>query len=179
MQIVEVNLPWCYHCYLVDKYWQMSLCRQRAHYDLCFVGGSLDLASKLSHPSQMRKNHAWNISIISNSSDGFTNLMKLPIYEFFKKLTSLSICTWFLQFSSLMNLIFSLFQTWILQTTACRKIQFKLGKKKSVHQTQYFKLENCKYQVQIDRRWVCYLVVCTVNVNNNIHFRCKKSYIRS
>ena len=63
---VEVNLPWCYHCYLVDKYWQMSLCRQRAHYDLCFVGGSLDLASKLSHPSQMHKNHAWNISIVSD-----------------------------------------------------------------------------------------------------------------
>ena len=85
---VEVNLPWCYHCYLVDKYWQMSLCRQRAHYDLCFVGGSLDLASKLSHPSQMHKNHAWNISIVSNSSDGFTNFMKLPIYNFLlKKMT--------------------------------------------------------------------------------------------
>ena len=65
-KFVEVNLPWCYHCYLVDKYWQMSLCRQRAHYDLCFVGGSLDLASKLSHPSQMHKNHAWNISIVSD-----------------------------------------------------------------------------------------------------------------
>ena len=31
--------------------------------------------------------------------------------------------------SSLMNLIFSLFQTLILQATAGRKIQFKLGKK--------------------------------------------------
>ena len=81
-KFVEVNLPWCYHCYLVDKYWQMSLCRQRAHYDLCFVGGSLDLASKLSHPSQMHKNHAWNISIVSNSSDGFTNFMKLKVSEF-------------------------------------------------------------------------------------------------
>ena len=73
---VEVNLPWCYHCYLVDKYWQMSLCRQRAHYDLCFVGGSLDLASKLSHPSQMHKNHAWNISIVS---DGYlAHIIKQP-----------------------------------------------------------------------------------------------------
>ena len=40
-----------------------------------------------------------------------------------KSLNPLSICTWFLQIlqfeiSSLMNLIFSLFQTWILQTTA-------------------------------------------------------------
>ena len=41
----------------------------------------------------------------------------------------LSIYTWFLTFSSLMNLIFSLFQTWILQFTAGRKIQFKLENK--------------------------------------------------
>ena len=33
--------------------------------------------------------------------------------------------------SSLMNWLFSLFQTWILQATAGRKIQFKLGKKSS------------------------------------------------
>ena len=33
------------------------------------------------------------------------------------------------EISSLMNLIFSLVQTWILQATANRKIQFKLGKK--------------------------------------------------
>ena len=36
--------------------------------------------------------------------------------------------------SSLTNLIFTLFQTWILQATAGRKIQFKLGKN-PVHQT--------------------------------------------
>jgi len=35
------------------------------------------------------------------------------------------------EISSLMNLIFSLFQTGILQATAGRKIQFKLGKKSS------------------------------------------------
>ena len=35
------------------------------------------------------------------------------------------------EISSLMNWIFSLFQTWILQATAGRKIQFKLGKKSS------------------------------------------------
>ena len=35
-----------------------------------------------------------------------------------------------LEISSLMNFIFSLFQTWILQA-AGRKIQFKLGKKTS------------------------------------------------
>ena len=33
------------------------------------------------------------------------------------------------EISSLMNLIFILFQTWILQATAGRKIQFNLGKK--------------------------------------------------
>ena len=54
------------------------------------------------------------------------------------------------EISSLMNWIFSLFQTWILQATAGRKIQFKLGKH-PVHQTRYFKKENCKNQVQIDR----------------------------
>ena len=32
------------------------------------------------------------------------------------------------EISSLMNLIFSLFQTWILQATSGRRIQFKLGK---------------------------------------------------
>ena len=35
------------------------------------------------------------------------------------------------EISSLMNLISSLVQTWILQATAGRKIQFKLGKKSS------------------------------------------------
>ena len=33
------------------------------------------------------------------------------------------------EISSLMNWIFSLFQTWILQATAGRKLKFKLGKK--------------------------------------------------
>ena len=36
------------------------------------------------------------------------------------------------EISSLKNRIFSLFQTWILQATAGRKIQFKLGKKISL-----------------------------------------------
>jgi hypothetical protein len=49
-----------------------------------------------------------------------------------------------------MNLIFSTFQTWILQTTAGRKMQFKLGKN-AVRQNGYLKLESCKNQVQIDR----------------------------
>ena len=35
------------------------------------------------------------------------------------------------EISSLINWIFSLFQTWILQAIAGRKIQFKLGKKSS------------------------------------------------
>jgi hypothetical protein len=54
------------------------------------------------------------------------------------------------EISSLMNLSFSLFQTGILQATAGRKIQFQLGKN-PVYETRYFKLENCKNQVQIDR----------------------------
>ena len=53
--------------------------------------------------------------------------------------------------SSLMNWILSLFQTWILQSRAVRKIQFKLGKN-PVNTTWYFKLENCTNQVQIKRR---------------------------
>ena len=62
--------------------------------------------------------------------------------------------------SNLMNWIFSLFQTWILQATAGRKIQFKIEKKNPVHQTWYFKLENCKNQVQIDReKGYWYLIV--------------------
>ena len=68
----------------------------------------------------------------------------------------LSIWTRLLQFSSLkymsslMNSIFSLFQT-SLQATAGKKILFKLGKN-PVHQNWYcFKLENFKNQVQIDR----------------------------
>ena len=43
------------------------------------------------------------------------------------------------EISSLLNWIFSLFQTWILQATAGRKIQFKLGEKNPFHQTRYFK----------------------------------------
>jgi hypothetical protein len=54
------------------------------------------------------------------------------------------------EISSLMNLIFNLFQTWILQAAAGKKIQFKLGKN-PVDLTGYFKLENCKNQVQINR----------------------------
>ena len=42
--------------------------------------------------------------------------------------------SWVWNNSSLMNLIFSLFQTWILQATAGKKFQFKLGKN-PVHQT--------------------------------------------
>ena len=50
--------------------------------------------------------------------------------------SSLYICTQFLKCSSLKYRVwwtwfFSLFQTWILQATAGRKIQFKLGKKSS------------------------------------------------
>ena len=51
---------------------------------------------------------------------------------------------------SLMNLNFSRFKTWILRTTSGRKIHYQLGKKSS-YETRYFKLENCKNQVQIDR----------------------------
>ena len=53
------------------------------------------------------------------------------------------------EISHLMNLMFSLFQTGILQATAGQKIQLKQGKN-PVHQTRYFKLENCKNQVKID-----------------------------
>ena len=51
------------------------------------------------------------------------------------------------EISSLMNLIFSLFQTWILQATAGSSNL----KKNPVHQTWYFKLENWKNPVQIDK----------------------------
>ena len=53
------------------------------------------------------------------------NAIQTPIY--------LHLIFAILQFeiSSLMNWIFSLFQTWILQATAGKKIQFKLGKKSS------------------------------------------------
>ena len=51
--------------------------------------------------------------------------------------------------SSLMNFFFILFQTWTLQATAGRKIQFKLGKN-PIHLTRYFRLENVKNQVLID-----------------------------
>ena len=50
-----------------------------------------------------------------------------------------------------MKLIFSIFQTCILQATAGRKIQFKLGKIQFIKLDTYFKLENWKNQVQIDR----------------------------
>ena len=66
-------------------------------------------------------------------------------------LSALNICNspvWNIEFD---ELEISLFQTWILQATTGRKIQFKLGKN-PVHQTRYFTLENCKNQVQIDRR---------------------------
>ena len=71
----------------------------------------------------------------------FSRLIEPPIYLYLIFLI--------LQFeiSCLMNLIFSIFQTWILQATAGRIIQFKLGKKNLIHQTRYFKLENCKNQV--------------------------------
>jgi hypothetical protein len=42
-----------------------------------------------------------------------------------------------------MNLTFSILQTWNLQATA--------DKKNQVHPTGYFKIDNVKYQVQIDR----------------------------
>ena len=51
------------------------------------------------------------------------------------------------EISSLMNLIFILFQTWILQATAEQAEKSSSNwEKNSVHQTGYFKLENCKNQ---------------------------------
>ena len=50
-----------------------------------------------------------------------------------------------------MNLIFSLFQTWILQATADKKFQFKLGKKSS-SSNSIFQTKNCKKQLQRDSR---------------------------
>ena len=44
----------------------------------------------------------------------------------------------------LMNLIFSLFQTWIWQATEGRIFLFKLGKRNPVHQTWHFKLQIVK-----------------------------------
>ena len=52
-------------------------------------------------------------------------LTKTPIY------LNLIFTIFQFKISSLMNWIFSLFQTWILQATTGRKIQFKLGKKSS------------------------------------------------
>ena len=40
-------------------------------------------------------------------------------------------CTWFWNSPGFMNWIFSLFQTWILQATTGRKIQFRLEKNSS------------------------------------------------
>ena len=45
--------------------------------------------------------------------------------------------------SSLTNLIFTLFQTWILQATAGRKMQFKLGKK-SISSNWIFQTGECQ-----------------------------------
>ena len=66
-------------------------------------------------------------------------------------LSALNICNspvWNIEFD---ELEISPFRTWILQATTGRKIQFKLGKN-PVYQAQYFKLENGKIQVQMDRR---------------------------
>ena len=67
------------------------------------------------------------------------------------------------EISSLMNLIFSLFQTWILQARASRKIQIKLDKNPA-HPTGYLTRDNCKNQVQIDRG------LSSRNLCNNLNF---------
>ena len=67
----------------------------------------------------------------------------------------LSICTWFLQFSSLK---YPVWWTWILVYFKLEFYKLHLAEKSSsnlernsVHQTRYFNLENCKNKVQIDR----------------------------
>ena len=65
-------------------------------------------------------------------------------------MTCLTTLTGILDFANLI-----LFQTWILQA---EKSSSNLGKN-PVHQTRYFKLENCKNQVQIDRGHGLYRVL--------------------
>ena len=67
----------------------------------------------------------------------------------------LSICTWFLQFS---NLKYPVWWTWFLVYFKLEFYRLQQAEKSSsnyeknpVNQTRYFKLENCKNQVQIDR----------------------------
>ena len=71
----------------------------------------------------------------------------------------LSICTWFLQLSSLTYRVWwtGFFSQFELDFSACCSLIKVLDKQ--VHQSRYFKLENVKYQVQIDRRieLKCYL----------------------
>ena len=75
---------------------------------------------------------------------------------------TLSICTWFLQFSSLKH---SVWRTWFLVYFKVRFYKLQQAEtssstwgKNPVHQTGYFKLENCKNQVQIDRRLVVHIL---------------------
>ena len=66
-------------------------------------------------------------------------------------LSALDFCNspvWNIEFD---ELFFSLFQTWILQQAEKSSSNWE---KISVHQTWYFKQENCKNQVQIDRKYV-------------------------
>ena len=67
-----------------------------------------------------------------------------------------SSCNWFLQFFNLK------YNVWWSGFLDCFKLEFhrlqqveksSSNWKKIAHQTQYFKLENCKNQVQIDRRY--------------------------
>ena len=72
-----------------------------------------------------------------------------------KKQIPLSICTWFLQFSSLK------YWVWWIEFLVYFKLEFyrlqqaekssSNWEKNPVYQTGYLKLENCKNQVQIDR----------------------------
>ena len=60
----------------------------------------------------------------------------------------LSICTWILQFSSLK---YPVWWTWLSYRRQKNPVQTR--KKNPVNQTRYFKREDCKNQVQKDRKY--------------------------
>ena len=100
--------------------------------------------------SQRPAQNLWRVSgkICPNFNEFSVYLRKLTYGSFL-----LSIFTWFLQFSSLKYRVwwngFFPSLNWIfLPAVACKILKLT---KNPVHKTQYFKLENCKNQVQINR----------------------------
>ena len=78
------------------------------------------------------------------------------------------------EISSLINWIFSLFQTGILQAAESRKIQFKLGKKIKLIKFDISNWRFAKKQVQMNRRNVHYKKIMVVlGIKDwNMKFKC-------